>query len=486
MKSEKRLTYGGWLVGLATLLINLPSLAVGFLSDDYWFLQAKPLSAVAHFFDAFSPDHFYYRPLGWVTYYLDRLLFGVEPVWWHLHTILWSVAANLLVYVCLRRLVDTHLALVAAIFFALWPTHPGASYWVVARYDPMAAAFFFGSIYAYLRWREQPADVVDGGKDGRGRFGWLLLALVGYVAALLSKEVAVTLPLVLLLIELFFYRTGWRAMMRLLPFFGVLAAYGAMRLLATFVYNVPVGFGRAATISYLERVLRNLGTLTWIGSGVPYYEPDRNGLGVGATLVVLGLLLLVGGLLTRWRGRLTAFSLLCFVVTLIPSLPNFIGPDVTRVTYIPSFGLALLLAMVILPSPNPPLAGRGDSTTSPPHLWGRVGWGVALACLLLAALSLHHGAEWVRAGETNRAMLRQLAVQYPRIEQPTTIFLCNAPIRQERALVASGLSVFQVYPGQPVIGIVPPQGTCVAPNPPPADRQVLMLDYDGSRFVPQN
>lgn len=126
---------------------------------------------------------YYYRPLVELSFWLDNLLWGMEPRAMHLESILLHCANSLLVFVLARKLSDAGnndglLPLLAGLLFALHPVHVEAVAWIAGRTDLLLALFVLSSCCFLLRWLEVP------------RWQDLAAALVLFGTALLSKETA--------------------------------------------------------------------------------------------------------------------------------------------------------------------------------------------------------------------------------------------------------------------------------------------------------
>src|SRR5262245_37905993 len=188
----------------------------------------------------------HYIPVTWLTFGLDYTLWGMNPLGYHLTNNLIHAANTAMFYVVALRLLGKATTLtgtmlrsssfVAALFFALHPLRAESVAWATERRDVLAGFFFMLTIAAYLR-------AVEG--DGSRR-RWLLGASVTcYALALLSKSIVMTLPLVLVLLDVYPLRrisVGWgawraaptRGMLReKLPFFalglaGALTSYVAV------------------------------------------------------------------------------------------------------------------------------------------------------------------------------------------------------------------------------------------------------------------
>jgi hypothetical protein len=78
----------------------------------------------------------------------------------------------------------------AAALFAMHPAHTVAVSWISGRTDVLATVFYAAAFYFYLRSREAP--------DGRPRTALLAPACLAFALALLAKEMAITLPAVVL------------------------------------------------------------------------------------------------------------------------------------------------------------------------------------------------------------------------------------------------------------------------------------------------
>ena len=154
----------------------------GFVSDDFMILQrvrelGGPGGAITFFVQSYYE---YFRPVGFLSFALDWSLWGDTAWASHGVSLLLHVLNTLLVLVVARRLVGPRAAALAAALFGLHPAHHETVYWYAARFDLLATAGVLAAL-AIL---------------GRGRRLSCVGAALLYLAALLSKESAVTFPLV--------------------------------------------------------------------------------------------------------------------------------------------------------------------------------------------------------------------------------------------------------------------------------------------------
>jgi len=136
---------------------------------------------------------YYYRPLVELSFWLDNLLWGMEPRTMHLESILLHCVNSLLVFLLARKLNDADtssslLPLLAGLLFALHPVHVEAVAWIAGRTDLLLALFVLSSCYFLLRWLEEL------------RWQDLAALMVLFGAALLSKETALAFGAVIVLL----------------------------------------------------------------------------------------------------------------------------------------------------------------------------------------------------------------------------------------------------------------------------------------------
>ena len=200
------------LIALAVVLVFAPSLSHGWLNwDDNLFLTSNPFYrglGWAHIRWAFTAaPNGAYQPLGFLSYGLDYLLWGMDARGYHLTNVLLHALNAALVFIAARRLMTAAdeepsweiggAAAFAALIFALHPLRVESVSWIAERRDPLCGAFWLGAVLAYLR---------------APRRLWAVHAL--FAAACLAKATAVTLPLVLLIVDFAVLRRPWKAALR--------------------------------------------------------------------------------------------------------------------------------------------------------------------------------------------------------------------------------------------------------------------------------
>src|SRR5881396_2679307 len=149
----------------------------------------------------------HYIPLTWMTFGLDYLLWGMNPVGYHLTNLLLHAANAAVFYLVARRILGLALpgpaqrgnvglaasAAFAALLFAIHPLRVESVAWATERRDVLSGLFYLLALLVYLRAGEQ-------GERGRSGY-WASVGL--FVCALLSKSMAVSLPVVLLILDVY-------------------------------------------------------------------------------------------------------------------------------------------------------------------------------------------------------------------------------------------------------------------------------------------
>ncbi len=147
-----------------------------------------------------------YQPLAWLSYRLDYALWGLRPFGYHLTQLLIHATAAAVFFHVAENILSLSLkthgenkldrlrpaALLAALLFAVHPLRVESVAWASQRRDVLAGLFYLISILTYLR-------AVAGDRAPRS----LWVSLTAYLFALLSKGTVLTLPAVLVLLDIF-------------------------------------------------------------------------------------------------------------------------------------------------------------------------------------------------------------------------------------------------------------------------------------------
>jgi tetratricopeptide (TPR) repeat protein len=162
------------------------SLGNDFVFDDEFLVPAY--SRVQTFSQLVNTLLDSYRPMRNVSYAIDFLVWGLKPFGFHLTNVLIHAANVVLVFALIRRFsVKLSTAIVAALIFAVHPIQTDSVSYVSGRRDILFTLFYLAAFNAYLIYREKASRT------------WIVLFLGLWGLSVMSKEMAVSLPLVILL-----------------------------------------------------------------------------------------------------------------------------------------------------------------------------------------------------------------------------------------------------------------------------------------------
>lgn len=202
-------------VFLAAFLAFLPVLQNDFVDwdDDVLFLnnpdyRGLGIEQISWMFTHAKLGH--YQPITWLTHGLDYCLWGMNPIGYHLSNLIYHAACAVMVYflaIRVFKIAASHSAFripqsefslrltaaLAALLFALHPLRVESVAWITERRDLVCTLFLIPAVLCYLRYAAGPGDPIL----------WYLASLVFYTLSLLSKAWGITLPIVLLIIDVY-------------------------------------------------------------------------------------------------------------------------------------------------------------------------------------------------------------------------------------------------------------------------------------------
>lgn len=309
--------------------VHAPLLDSFFVEDDArnLYVGSRVGNWLALFYNrevALEANNYFYRPLSYVSLWLDGWLFGVNPLGYHLHALALLLAAGLLLVALIRQLSkDSLWAWLAGGLVVLSPVATATAAWLSAAHlDLLGGVLYLGSLLAFAQHRQ------DGSR------GWYLVSLALAAAGMFSKETTLTLPLVLLIGDRIIGGTQRARTWSFLPFFGMLAVYLTLR---TYMLDGLGGYPHlpVTASAYLDRLWRL--PLLLISEMRPLFPIATPAAGLAA--LALGAYLLVRSP-RRLLGHVAIFLLL-----LAPAVP-VLGTAVSgpRNLFIAALAVAVALA----------------------------------------------------------------------------------------------------------------------------------------------
>lgn len=342
-------------VAAAAFLIHLPSLHYGFLTswDDPTYIVDNPWirgltrGNVAHVFT--HPYFSNFLPLHLVSYMVDYSFWKLDPFGYHLQSVaLDALNAGLALWVVWRLFGSFLPAFLAALLFAVHPSHVEAVAWVSIRKDLLSTAFLLLTVHFYV-----------GAVGGRTlKPGSYVASVLCFTLGLLSKVSIVALPLFLLLADAI--PMAGRKATPLKTALWNKVPYGVIGLILVQLNRAAQVTAKAAyahdPVQYLtvkgHAVWKYLALLTGVPEGRPVYDTPQIAASLWPAISNLaGLIVIPLFVWIAWRRGWREWALGAgWVFALI--LPALLFPLVTymadRYLYAPSLGFCWCVAVGIV------------------------------------------------------------------------------------------------------------------------------------------
>lgn len=397
---------------IITIIVYANSLSNDFVYDDRSLITDNYL--FRYHFTAktfFNSDYFKYtgelsyRPLCTLSFLVDYLLWGLNPVGYHIQSLLWHILNVVLVYIFALNLINVAVAFMrqscgktgilpvlrtdkdvyptninhrltaffGALLFAVHPINVEAVTPITFREDPMFTAFYLISFIAYLKLldnlksseeisfsKEDGFDKSNPYKVWRLKRAFLLaIGLVSFFLSLLAKEMAGTLIILIVVYDWIIRKRKIKKEVKYYSlFFVVLFIYLTIRFVL--LKNPAEERIMPPGGSYLQNVfitpfivVRYIALLFFpIRLSAEYTFDFSNGFPVTITLLsVVGLIFILLILFFfKKKEPIITFSGLLFFITLLPVM-NIIPTSnlmAERFLYLPSIGFCLLISYIII------------------------------------------------------------------------------------------------------------------------------------------
>ena len=376
---------GVWaiVIFIVTILVYIPALNNDFVNwdDNKYVYQNKNI----HFFNlqslywmltSFHASN--WHPLTWLSHALDYALWGLNPLGHHLTNILLHGFNTLLVFLLAIKL-TTHaqdstmtssnsktshtfstqtflVAGVTAALFGLHPVHVESVVWISERKDLLAAFFFILIILSYVSYTSLPTP---------NRSRWFPLSILFFALALMAKPMAVSVPIVLLLIDWYPLKRldnpGQKLIVLLkekIPFFILSITSAIITLIAQYsggavgsMEQFPLGL---RLMNASRSLLFYLGKMVYPLELSPFYPFPADAHWLGLPYLLSGFVVVLFTLSCLWmikrKNYLIPIIWFYFVVTLLPVIGVMqvgIQAAADRYTYLPSLAIFLLAGLGI-------------------------------------------------------------------------------------------------------------------------------------------
>ncbi|MDI6729225.1 MAG: tetratricopeptide repeat protein [Thermodesulfovibrionales bacterium] len=343
------------IIALASILVYSNTLFMDFVWDDIPFIKGNKfitdVEKIPHLFTTnlwegvegfFRGD--YYRPIYALSFAIDHIFWQENPLGYHITNILLHAIASIAVYLlALRILHENTAAFIAGLIFSVHPLHVEAVAWITGRNNMLLAIFMVLSIYFYTLYSEKRMAK------------YIAASLILFFLSLLIHEIAITLPMIILLYGICFEEGRLKnKLLWPLIYCAITIPYFILRF--AFLEQAFKGVGKDPFVWHIYTapilLLKYLKVLILpVSLKVAYEIPIRKALfGQGVMLSLVFLCIIIALVIFSKRyDRKLFFSLSWIFITIIPvsGIFIFIKPFLMADRYlcVPSVGFSMAVAI---------------------------------------------------------------------------------------------------------------------------------------------
>jgi len=306
-----------------------------------------------------------YAPLTVFSFAVEYYFVQLNPFLYHLDNLILHLANTSFVFwfifllfqskknVNCKKLLNTEKSILIASFvallFGIHPLHVESVAWITERKDTLYAFFYLGALIAYVKYLKLKIKLHPPNPlQKRTKSKILILCFLLFCCSLLSKSMAITLPVVMILLDFFFHRKiSFKMFFEKIPFFvcsiiiGVIAIAGQKVSVENDSFSI--NFNIVSTAIY-ELIFYIYKAILPLNLACIY---DRLPATFSELFVFVGLLIAI--IISLRFTRILFFGSLFYFITIMPTLPDMGVSNLgDRFFYIPSIGIFLIFAIILL------------------------------------------------------------------------------------------------------------------------------------------
>jgi len=317
--------------------------------DSVFFSDSVFVRKISNLGVLFEPSKYFkyskeltYRPFSVMTYLVGFQLFKVTPFYHRLINLSLHILASILVYFFIKKLLDKKIASLTALLFVALPVHSEDILFITFNDDILITVFCLLAFILYLKGDEKSYNI----------------SLLFFLLALLSKEMAFSFPVILIIYDLCFNKK--LALRKYLGYFLVAFLFFLIRFFA-FVSPLEKGMAwNCISENYFLHILTMLKVFPYYLKIMvfpkmlmlyPLVAPVKSFLETGVIISILVIILYLLLILYFSKNKTVLFALLFVPVSLlpvsniIPTIQNYVAE---RYLYFPSIGICLLLSVLFV------------------------------------------------------------------------------------------------------------------------------------------
>lgn len=294
-----------------------------------------------------------YHPLVTLSYSLEKTLFGFIPAMFHFDNVLLHIFNTILVFLILLKLSDSFwLSFIVTALFAIHPTRAEVVCWISSRKDLLYSVFYLLSVFFYVQTydnKKHSALLITG-------------SILLYLLACLSKSMAITLPFVLIILDLYKNVFSKERIKIYLIYLSITVLFVVITIIAHYldwgnarfqfdIFRQTVNFINAHfnILFYLDKLILPINLYCMY----PFFYNEFGSLPPNFILYSPAALylLIYFCYLSLAKTKVIFYGFMFFLISIIPVssiLPIGLFVVADRYTYIPYLGLFFIFAKLIL------------------------------------------------------------------------------------------------------------------------------------------
>src|SRR3989344_1896660 len=148
-------------------------------------------------------DSNYYRPFLFLTFAINYVASGIQPIFWHLTSNLIHIANAVLVFFLLKRFDlgsskrSNLLAFLTAFIFTIHPLQTEAVTYIAGRGDSLVVFFMFLALFLFIKSKDNPSKSLI----------YKFISLASAAIGILSRETGIIFPFLLVVFYIAFIST---------------------------------------------------------------------------------------------------------------------------------------------------------------------------------------------------------------------------------------------------------------------------------------
>ena len=298
-----------------------------------------------------------YRPVVTISYFIDYSLWELNSFGYHLTNLILHIANVVLLYLFVALIAkDKKIALLASLFFGLHPINSEAVNAIAFREDLLAFLFYISSFILFIK-----SDYYKSRKRSLCYMASILLFLL----ALFSKEMAITLPILLMVYDCYFVFDGKLKKLltnfkfRYIGYIAVSLFYLWVRVfLMSNTAELLIGYpGGNFYLNFLTMSKVPVSYIIWFLFPVGLHVTLRNPSFFSYSFFTPEALISISTIIALFflaialykRSKPISFAMLWFFITLLPvsNIAPISNIMACRYLYIPIVGLCMLMAVLL-------------------------------------------------------------------------------------------------------------------------------------------